>query len=81
LEFFTEEELEGRENGFQIIFDKFLKNYPYEVKSVGGVDLELTYKKATLKNKYDISYSSIKTLEIVNNDYMGYKIYAQNIDN
>lgn len=54
--------------------------YKYEVVSTTSDAVRIKWKFGTLKSEYGVSYPEIKTFDLINNDYQGYKIYAFNKD-
>lgn len=56
------------------------KKYQYEISNLSKDGLILKWKFPTLKSKYGISYSEIKSFDIEEQDYKGYKIYSFNRD-
>ena len=56
------------------------KRYQYEVHSTTSDEVRLKWKFETLQSLFGFGYSTIKTFDLVNPDYRGYKIYAFNYD-
>lgn len=52
------------------------KRYQYEIHSTTANEVRLKWKWETLQSLYGFSYSTIKTFDLIDPDYRGYKIYA-----
>lgn len=78
----SEEEQQKYSNGYEMLLDKLIdtQTFPYIYKKHDGINIILETPSRKISDRFGIGYDTIQTMEIVNNDYNGYKIYAQNVD-
>lgn len=81
-ELLSGEQQEKYSDGYAMLFDQLINDntFPYIYKKYDGINITLETPSRKIGDKFDISYETIQAMEIVNNDYQGYKIYMQNVD-
>lgn len=75
---------EGKEysDGYELLFNKLITDdtFPYIYKKYDGINIHLETPSRKIGDRFDIAYSTIQAMEIIDNDYQGYKIYAQSVN-
>lgn len=79
---FDEQEIKNSKSGFDALLRRLIKDreFPYIVKLVDGINIKFKTKPRTIEERFDISYSTIDQMEIIDSDYNGYKIYKHTVD-
>lgn len=81
-EFLSEENKSKYANGYDILLSTLLeKSFPYKYKKHDGINIMLETPSRKIGDRFNIGYDTIYSMEIINNDYNGYKIYSQSVDN
>lgn len=76
-----ETEQDKYSNGYEMLLYKLLDTtFPYKYKNHDGISIILETPSRKINDRFGIGYDTIQAMEIVNNNYNGYKIYAQNVD-
>ena len=78
---YTDQEIVENKPLVFTFLNKLIKDeprYQYEIHSTTTDEVRLKWKWNTLESQFGIGYETIKTFDIVNKDYKGYKIYAFN---
>ena len=76
----SEEEQQKYSNGYDKILSELSQELPYIYKNHDNTNISLETPSRKISDRFDINYDTIQAMEIINNNYNGYKIYAQNID-
>lgn len=67
-------------NGFEkLLSELFEDSFPYVYQNHDAISITLSFPSNNIEDRYGITYQTIALMEIVEN-YNGYKIYAQQID-
>lgn len=80
-EILNDEQKSKYKNGYEMLLNLILdKSFQQQYKSSDGVFI--TFKTASRKigDRFDIAYDTIRAMEIVEQNYNGYKIYKQSIE-
>ena len=80
-EHLSEEDSKIYKNGYHKLLSELLhKSFPYVYSKSDAINISFQFPSRKIKDKFDIAYQTITAMEIVNDNFQGYKIYAQNID-
>ena len=78
---FDEENKSKYANGYDMLLSTLLeKSFPYKYKKHDGINIMLETPSRKIGDRFNIGYDTLYSMAIINNDYNGYKIYSQSVD-